>query len=328
MSDSGVQGRSTARRRSLRVRGAGLFAAAAIVAAACGDSAPEAVPTTTADASSDAAGTTTTSTTTTTSSTTTTTSTATSTTTAAPTTTAPVAAIEPQVVCVDFDDVAFAYVNTGEVGLVVPPGDSSVINGDEADLALVPVVFAAGRNSPAFWVTAVDPDLPVSWTVVGPDGVERTATSDGAPECTNELEERVPADPRNPEISVIDLELSEGESVVTVSLELTGVPEQSVCGQGLEPRPVAITLTASWPFGGEEIASVDGPLLEFSADVPAGASAFVVSVLVLDQCALGDVVQQSWPSGAFHEVYETGICLTDLCAWRLPATGGGRSRPS
>lgn len=276
--------------------------------------------------------------------TTTTTATAATTTTMAGT----AGVIEPEVVCVDLDDgsggdVAFAYVNTGEVGLVVSPGDSTVTNGEEADLALVPVVFAAGRNSPAFWVTPVDPDLPVSWTVIGPDGIERTATADGdAPACTPELEEPEPADPRLPGLSIVDAALADDGSLAVVTLELIGVPELSVCGAGLEPRPVSIEFTVTSRVAGELVTvTAAGPRVEFvvEATVDPVLASNAVSVLVLDRCELGGAVQTSWPAGLFHEVYGAEVCVLvdgEVNAYLygeegscgLPRAGGARVRPA
>lgn len=254
--------------------------------------------------------------------------------------------VEPEVVCIDRDqgpdgDVAFAYVNTSDAAVAVGAAASSVTNGTDSDLALVPVVFAAGRVSPAFWVTPADPGAPVSWTVTGPDGVERTAvTSDDTPTCTPALEAVDPADTRSPVVEVIDVEPAADGSTAEVTVALVGVPETSVCGVGLEPQPVSITMSViGWDDGEVVEVAADGPTLRFTA-VPAEDPVMAVnfvSALVLDRCELDGVVQERWPSGAFHDVHLVEVCVVgpdvrafvegDEGSCGLPGTGGARSRP-
>jgi hypothetical protein len=267
--------------------------------------------------------------------------------------TTPVAAlpIVPEVLCIDAgitNDVAFAYVNEADTAVVLDASGSSVADGDAADFEFVPIVFAPGRVSPAFWITAVADGaetLP-AWTVVGPDGVSRTASADAAtPACTAELLEPTTADPRRPALEFGDPVVSSGGDSVTFSSELVGVPTDSVCAAGLEPQPVSITTDD----GGAGEVSVDGPATEWVVELfPAGEGTGrfgrqLVAAEVLDRCAAGGTTQQVWPGGAFDAIYAgVLVCVTETdgqislatdatdpdCRSGLPGTGGTRSRPA
>jgi hypothetical protein len=230
-----------------------------------------------------------------------------------------VAPITPEVLCVDpmWNDVAFAYVNDADVAVVLEDAASSVSDGEEADLAFVPIVFAPGRVSPAFWITpAVDDGVTFpAWTVTGPDGVARTAAADDAtPTCTDELLVSTTPDSRQPKFEFRDAVVSADGSFVTFVSDLAGVPATSVCPAGLEPQPVSVVID-----DGDGQSSVDGVTATWVVELAPGSTGVVraryqsVAALVLDQCSADGATQQVWPGGAFDAIYVgVGVCLNEL----------------
>jgi hypothetical protein len=264
------------------------------------------------------------------------------------------AALRPEVVCRTFgdapEDVAFAYVNEGPDAVVLDPAATTVVGGDEVDLGFVPVVFAPGRVSPAFWITPTDQELVegVTWTIVGPDGETREATADlDTPICDEELLAPTTEDPREPQFQFGEPVLAEDGESVTFTSSVVGVPEESVCASGLEPSPVSIVIdnVAQMP---SDYVAVEGSTADWSVPLSPPAedgtrSGFQhVGAIVLDQCGVDGVVQATWPGGSFEDLYGgVRVCLTALdgsvtlttseddptCTSGLPGTGGGRSRP-
>lgn len=289
-------------------------------------------------------------------------STATSAVTTAPSSTAPAggaddgeaAAIVPTVVCIDTrsltSEVAFAYVNEGDA-VVLDPSDSTVENGEEADLFLVPTVFAPGAVSPAFFISPVDPSLETlpSWTVMGPDGETRTAQADSStPVCTDELLERTTPDDRQPAFTFSVPVLTADGTGVEYTSELVGVPELSVCPDGLASEPVLVVTDNGLDPSMAEYISFDGQFGEWSrpffADLGGGQTneaVGLVAAIVLDQCSFEGTTQVIWPGGKFEDVYDGvlvcvpqtdgGLTLStdddDPSCTGLPSTGGGRTRP-
>lgn len=263
------------------------------------------------------------------------------TTAAAPATTAaatPVA-VTPLVICDDGSVVFFGYESDGTAPALLA---ESVLEGAIADDdPFVPTLVAPGRVSPAFYAEAAV-DQVLSWTVVGPDGESRTATAGpGTPPCTDELVAPTTPDPRTPALEVTDAQLSADGGEVTIEVELTGVPETSVCPDGLTAEPVSVRMDDG-DFGG----LVDGSTSTWTAtlrDRPSGepgrTGGVLVAALVVDQCGDGETVQPSWPNGEFRWVRDglwacvievdgelTTTVSVDVCEGGLPPTGGGRIR--
>ena len=186
-------------------------------------------------------------------------------------------------------------------------------------------------------------DTPPSWTIVGTDGVSRTAAADDStPQCVDDITllDRTPPDPRQPIVEVHDVSVN-ADGNVQFSTTLVGA-ETSACPDGLDPQPTTIT----WDDGngyliteGPTAQWTTGPLqTEYASTTPIAH----IAALVIDTCNYGDVSQTVWPGGVFDDLY-TGvyICVVDdggtLTATTsqddtgcdgLPTTGGSRVRPS
>ena len=246
--------------------------------------------------------------------------------------------------CINFNAATyFGYRNEADQVVSVDPASSAVAGAEPDDEAYVPTLFAPGRVSPAFYVFAVDPEIPVSWTITGTDGVGRTATSDPqVPECTDELLQPTVPDERTPSIEIGAPQLSADGSTVTIETTAVGVPRLSVCADGLTAEPASVRMDDG--NGGSTTA---GNVSQWTADVltfqPEGrrVATFIVSALVVDRCSGADVTQSSWPNGAFDDMRNgLTICATvtnttvsidsfygGLCGGLAP-TGGARIRPS
>jgi hypothetical protein len=267
------------------------------------------------------------------------------------------AAIVPSVLCIDArsttGDVAFAYDNQAESAVVLAPTASTVDGGAEPDQRLVPIVFAPGAVSPAFWVSSDvfgDGSLP-TWTVTGPDGESRSATPDAStPACDEVLPASTTSDTREPMITVGNPALGDdGQSVVFTS-ELVGVPDLSVCPDGLTAGAVDIVTDNGVSPGDQlDLVEFDGPIAEWTTelfpDLDGGPGRFgrqIVAAVVLDNCSAADTPQLIWPGGRFEAVHDgVLVCIDELdgelsistdeddpdCRG-LPGTGGSRVRPT
>ena len=247
----------------------------------------------------------------------------------------------PEVVCRTSDaDVAFAYTNESATPVVLDAASSTLDNAQREDAEFVTVVFAPGRVSPAFWASPRDEgSKPTgqSWTVVGPDGVTRTAAvDDDTPRCNADLLAPTTGDDRAPELVVSEPNPT-GTDTVDVTFSVTGVPDTSVCPAGLEPEPVSVTwddgstgteLTRTANFGVFE--TVDGR----------DAAATAARVTVLDICGFEGTTQSIWPGGAFESLYAgASVCAareddgtitvaTEAQCPGVAPTGGSRNRPN
>ena len=252
------------------------------------------------------------------------------------------APIVPEVVCtggsVGSDDVYFRYTNEAAEAVAVDEADSFLTGANEFDEPYVPFLFAPGEVSLAFYAVSDDFTQPVTWTVVGPDGTTRTAAVDETtPECTAEL--LGTSDTRTPTLEVSSVTPTDDGSSVTIVVDLLGVPETSVCANGLEAEPVSITMDDG---NGGNI--VEGTTSTWTSEVfptPDGTgerARFLIGVLAVDQCSGAGVTQSSWPIGEDFEAMIQGVCVTvegdevdvstnSTCS-DIPATGGGRVRPS
>jgi hypothetical protein len=252
------------------------------------------------------------------------------------------AAIVPEVVCrVRDGDVVFAYTNESATPVVLESASSTVENSPKRDAEFITVVFAPGRVSPAFWASPRSDRRNAprpAWTVVGPDGVSRTAAADAdTPRCTNDLLEPTTGDDRNPELVASDLADSVDGDSVDVTFSVTGVPGTSVCPAGLDAGPVSFTwddgstdteLTRTATFG--VFTTVDG----------LDAAATAAHITVLDICGYEGTTQSIWPGRAFENLYAgASVCAVrqddggvvvateDQCP-RVAPTGGSRNRPN
>lgn len=260
----------------------------------------------------------------------------------APTTDPPApAAIVPEVVCRTSDaDAVFAYTNESATPVVLDAASSTLDNAQRADAEFVTVVFAPGRVSPAFWASPSDEGSKLtgqSWTVVGPDGVSRTAAvDDDTPRCSRDLLAPTTDDDRAPELVATEPEPT-GADTLDVTFSVIGVPETSVCPAGLEPEPVSIAwdddstgteLTRTATFG--VFTSTDG----------LDAATTGARVTVLDICGFEGTTQAIWPGRAFESLYAgASVCavrqddgtITVATKAQCPGvapTGGSRSRPN
>lgn len=213
-------------------------------------------------------------------------------------------ALEPFVVCVDeLEAVAwFGYRNDAYLPLAAPGGPGNRLDGgDPLDAPRVPELFGTGQVEPAFMArfTTVDADTatdgdpwswePITWTLVGPDGVERSAvaTIDG-PVCDPG---EISFDDRRVELALVDVTVSDALDV-DVLVELTGDVALSVCAPGLEPLAPLILIEPD----GEELrpgpaASIAVPL----AGEDLVATRLSIAGWLVDQCTADGAVSGSWP---------------------------------
>jgi hypothetical protein len=236
---------------------------------------------------------------------------------AAPTTTtdAQPAPLVPIALCYDSTSfgVTFAYDNQSS-SVVIVDGDDNVVTGSNPDdQPFVPTVFAPGLVSPAFHVyppegeavSGAEEPAPLTWTLVGPDGQERTASGDAdLPECTDELLEPTTADPREPAIEVTSAVLDAAGETVEIEATVVGVPDLSVCNAAFEPQPVIIRMDEGT---GETV--VDGDTSTWTAEVfdldtIGPAARFVVAAIVIDQCSYDGTTFSAWPTGEFEPLLE------------------------
>jgi hypothetical protein len=256
--------------------------------------------------------------------------------------TAAPAAIVPVVVCLTFEqDVAFGYTNEADEVIVLAAADSRLDNSVNDDSRFVPRVFVPGTVTPAFFAVTADVDALPEWTVVGPDGVTRTATPDAdTPSCENGLGES--GDDREPGIEVGDPVRSADGSTFTFTAQVVDLPATSVCPEGLEPLAPEVFIDRR--ADGDQLAEledlVEGDSATLEWAVPFGYAA----ATVIDRCAAPDgTVQSVWTDGSGVLNLREGflVCLFDdpgpPVLWTegsdprcvgLPGTGGGRSRPS
>jgi hypothetical protein len=253
------------------------------------------------------------------------------------TTVAEAAALVPEAVCRGVDgEVYFGYTNESSEPVVVEEGDANQLSGGAPDdNPLLTTLFAPGTVEVAFW--AVPPEGSgddVVWTLTGPDGVERTATTTEA--CPQDFP--AVADPE-PVLEVVGQTLAADGASVDVDLRLVGLDETSVCSEGLtaEPRLVVINEGEALPTSFEPEATVTvGPFTESAAG---GLLANTrVYAFVLEQCSAGDVTASSWSPELRRLNLGTEVCarlddagelsveLTEgLCD--LGVTGGSGIRP-
>ncbi len=255
------------------------------------------------------------------------------------------AALVPEVICMGSDgEVYFAYDNESGDVVVVPGGDAnSLTAGTVDDNPLLTTLFAPGRVDPAFWAFPAGAD-PLVWTLVGPDGVERTATNDSLGACPPGYPGELVDDPRTPALEIVRQKLSADGTSVEVQLELVGVPETSVCNPAFESEPVLVSIgdATSLPTAYEPTATVVAGPFE---DAPSGGQYAPIRVypLVVDQCSSEGVTVQSWsaademrrltivPTAPTYcaRVDDSGtltVTMYDACEG-LPGTGGSSIRP-
>jgi hypothetical protein len=195
--------------------------------------------------------------------------------------------------------------------------------------------------SPAFFQTGVTESSSLAWSVTGPDGQTRTAAPDeSTPVCDDTILAPTLLDERQATLEVGQPVLDADGVRFELRTEWVGIPETSVCPEGLEALPPGLTTD-----DGIVQESFDGTVGEWSGELQstdAGGRALVrVALVVIDQCGADGTTQAVW-SDAQQGVFQ-GFCVIvteadgtlttttensscDLFD-DLPGTGGGRSRP-
>lgn len=211
---------------------------------------------------------------------------------AAETTVSEVAALLPEAVCRGVDgEVYFGYTNESSEPVVVEEGDANSLSGVDADdNPLLTTLFAPGTVEVAFWaVPPPDSGNDVVWSLTGPDGVERTATTTEA--CPQDF----PALSDEATLEVVGQTLATDGGSVDVELRLIGLGEMSVCNEAFaaERRLVVVNEGTALPTSFEPAATVTvGP---FSESPRGGLLASTrVYAFVLERCSTDGVTASSW----------------------------------
>jgi hypothetical protein len=256
---------------------------------------------------------------------------------AADTTIAEAAALVPEAVCRGVDgEVYFGYTNESSEPVVVEEGDANSLSGAAADdNPLLTTLFAPGTVEVAFWAVAPpDSGDDVVWTITGPDGVERTATTREA--CPQDFPAFSEAEPT---LEVVGQTLAADGESADIDLQLVGLDETSVCNEAFtaEPRLVVINEGTALPTAFEPEATVT--VGSFSESARGGLLANTrVYAFVLEQCSADGVTASSWSPELRRLNLGTEVCarLDDageltvelsegLCD--LGVTGGTAIRP-
>ena len=249
----------------------------------------------------------------------------------------------PEAVCTGpFGEVYFAYDNQATSPVVVPDGAGNLLTGAaDDDNPLRTTLFAPGRVEAAFWAFRVQA-TPLVWTLTGPDGVQRVATADDSlPLCAPGYPENTVDDPRTPALEITGTQLSAAGDSVEIQLELTGVPDTSVCNAAFRAEPVLVSIGdgSALPTTALRTASVTVPLYPEVNGPGKTGSAFVVP-LVVDRCSGAGVTVSSWSAASALSklAFGTSVCvgvdpagvvtaLPSQSPCGLPATGGSSIRP-
>lgn len=276
---------------------------------------------------------------------------------AASSTTAPAAAavVVPEVLCIvpiadrsdpnPDDAVWFSYTNQGTVPVAVPLGPRNfLVNPPDFDGPLVPTVFAPGHVVAAFATAQHSNGAPVAWTVVGSDGVARTAAATAAtPDCQDTALASLQAQDTRVarSVAVTAKALPEGAATptgveVTATFDVTGLTSR--CPAGLDAGEPVVWVTG--PGG----LSTKGPVargnvgLGTQTDITNGTTYpgvfAAVTLHVVDRCAGAGAVSQTWPLGVGLDaelsgtvrycVEAQGATLTEHPCPGLPLTGGAK----
>jgi hypothetical protein len=217
------------------------------------------------------------------------------------------AAIVPEAVCRGIDgEVYFGYTNRSSEPLVVEEGDANRLSGVAADdNPLLTTLFAPGSVEVAFWaVPPLDSGDDVVWTLTGPDGVERTATT--TENCPDDF---VAASDPEPMIEVVGQTLSADGESADIGLRLTGLAETSVCNAAFtaEPRLVVINDGTALPTSFEPESTVTvGP---FGESAGGGLLASTrVYAFVLERCSAAGETASSWSPELRSLNFGTEVC--------------------
>lgn len=248
------------------------------------------------------------------------------------------AALVPEVVCVDNNShVHFAYDNQGSTVVVLEAGSTRLSGTDESDEPFAPTVFAPGRVSPAFRAYPAGDPAAVVWELTGPDGTTRsTAADDDTPACTDELLTPTTPDPRSPALGIVSISLDSDTDEVTVEVELTGVPPESLCNPAFDAEPTDIRLE---DHSGNTLAdgttvTLTEPVVDYQSI--GRAAGFNVAARVVDRCDFEGTSFNSWPAGEFATLLDgPRLCISvvgtepeavDASCSDLAPTGGARTR--
>lgn len=244
------------------------------------------------------------------------------------TTVAEAAAIVPEALCRGgYNEVYFGYTNESSEVVVVEEGIANQLSGvDPDDNPLLTTLFAPGAVEVAFWAYPTDGSGDdVVWTLTGPDGVERTATT--TEPCPPEF--LAPSDDE-PTVEVVGQTLAADGASADIDLRLTGVDETSVCNEAFvaEPRLVVVNDGGALPTSFEPDATVTvGP---FGESVRGGLLASTrVYAFVLEQCSAAGVTASSWSPELRSLIFGTEVCarLDDAGELSVGLTPGGCDLP-
>jgi hypothetical protein len=226
---------------------------------------------------------------------------------AAPDTTLTEAApLVPEAVCQGNDgEVYFGYTNESSEPMVVEEGDANQLSGSlPDDNPLLTTLFAPGSVDVAFWAFPSENAADVVWTLTGPDGVERNAsTSETCPQ------EFLQASDDEPTLEVVGETLAADGQSADVELRLVGLDETSVCNEGLdaEPRLLVINEGEALPTSFEPEATVTvGPFGDSSRGGLLASTR--VYVYVLEQCSAAGVTASSWSLESRSLINGTDVC--------------------
>lgn len=252
------------------------------------------------------------------------------------TTVAEAAALIPEAVCRGVDgEIYFGYTNESSEPVVVEEGDANQLSGGATeDNPLLTTLFAPGAVDIAFWAFPPEgSDGDVVWTLTGPDGVERTATTTET--CPPEF---LPVSDGEPTLEVVGQTLAPDGASADVELQLTGIDETSVCNEAFvaEPRLLVINEGTALPtsFEPEATVTVD-PFVESTGGQLASTRVYA---FVLEQCSAAGVTASSWSPELRSLNFGTDVCarlddageltveLTEGSC-DLPLAGGSSIRP-
>jgi hypothetical protein len=147
---------------------------------------------------------------------------------------------------------------------------------------------------------------PATWTLRGPDGVERSASTADAPDCNETLATPTVPDDRAPTVSLVwslpaDPAAAPGQVVLTATVD--GLPELSACPPPLEPRPPLVwfdpTVATPLTVGRTMTVPLTLGVVPDPATGEAGAAlGFSLRAWFVDRCSGAGTVNRAWPVGS------------------------------
>lgn len=249
---------------------------------------------------------------------------------AAVSTTATTAAgvITPLAVCVDDARTWFGYTSTASTTVAIVRGPANLVgDGDPDDDPRPPTLFVPGGEAVAFSAFVDDLDHLPTWTLTGPDGVARVATSTVAtPTCIETQLGGTTGDARTP---AFDVTFAAGADSVEFTATLSGADGPSPCPAGLDSRPAEVWVLIDDATTVGTTVTVTRPWSTISQPAPGSTvrrrAAIDVSGVVLDQCTSGDQVETRWPlPPTFFMLSQPMLyCLNDRVDGSAPVFASG-----